>query len=96
MRRTAILLASFAMLLTLGAAAQESRSEVSLQGTGFFTKDTHGQVIRLAEEHERFLRYGSALSLAQINLPIAISKARGLNPCPWRGRDPTQLGVARR
>ena len=45
MRRTAILLASFAMLLTLGAAAQESRSEVSLQGTGFFTKDTHGQGI---------------------------------------------------
>src|SRR5947209_2319472 len=43
MRRTAILLASFAMLLTLGAAAQESRSEVSLQGTGFFTRDSSGQ-----------------------------------------------------
>lgn len=43
MRRTAIMLAGFAILLTLGAAAQESRSEVSLQGTGFFTRDTNGQ-----------------------------------------------------
>jgi len=43
MRRSAIMLAGFVILLTLGAAAQESRSEVSLQGTGFFTKDTNGQ-----------------------------------------------------
>jgi opacity protein-like surface antigen len=45
MQRTAILLAAFAILSTLGAAAQESRSEVSLQGTGFFTKDTNSQGI---------------------------------------------------
>ncbi len=45
MRRTAIMLAGFAILLTLGAAAQESRSEISLQGTGFFTQDTSGQGI---------------------------------------------------
>jgi opacity protein-like surface antigen len=41
--------ASFIVLLslglTLGAAAQESRSEISLQGTGFFTRDTTGQGI---------------------------------------------------
>jgi len=43
MRRTAIMLAGFVILLTLGATAQESRSEVTLQGTGFFTKDTNGQ-----------------------------------------------------
>jgi opacity protein-like surface antigen len=43
MRRSAIMLAGFVILLTLGAAAQESRSEVSLQGTGFFTQDTNGQ-----------------------------------------------------
>ena len=43
MRRTAITLASFIILITLSSAAQESRSEVSLQGTGFFTKDTSGQ-----------------------------------------------------
>jgi opacity protein-like surface antigen len=43
MRRTAIMLAGFVILLTLGAVAQESRSEVSLQGTGFFTQDTNGQ-----------------------------------------------------
>jgi opacity protein-like surface antigen len=45
MRQTAIMLAGFALLLTVGAAAQESRSEISLQGTGFFTKDTNGQGI---------------------------------------------------
>ena len=45
MRRTAIMLAGFVFLLTLGATAQESRSEISLQGTGFFTKDTNGQGI---------------------------------------------------
>jgi opacity protein-like surface antigen len=43
MWRTAIMLASFVVLLTFGAMAQESRSEISLQGTGFFTKDTVGQ-----------------------------------------------------
>ena len=45
MRRTAIMLAGSVILLTFGAAAQESRSEVSLQGTGFFTRDTNGQGI---------------------------------------------------
>jgi opacity protein-like surface antigen len=48
MRRTAIMIAAFAILLTLGAAAQESRSEVSLQGTGFFTQDSNGQGISRA------------------------------------------------
>ena len=45
MRRTALMLGGFIILLTLGVTAQESRSEVSLQGTGFFTKDTNGQGI---------------------------------------------------
>ena len=46
MRRTATMLASFVILLTLGATAQEgTRSEVSLQGTGFFTQDSSGQGI---------------------------------------------------
>ena len=43
MRQAAIMLAGFVILLTLGATAQESRSEVSLQGTGFFTQDTNGR-----------------------------------------------------
>jgi len=43
MRRTALTIAAFALLSTLVATAQESRSEISLQGTGFFTKDTTGQ-----------------------------------------------------
>src|SRR5467141_1793863 len=45
MRRIALMLAGFVVLLTLGVTAQESRSEISLQGTGFFTKDTNGQGI---------------------------------------------------
>src|SRR5258706_4226410 len=46
MRRSALMLAGFVILLTLGVTAQESRSEISLQGTGFFTKDTNGQGIQ--------------------------------------------------
>lgn len=42
MRQIAFI-ASLALLLGISAAAQESRSEISLQGTGFFTKDTTGQ-----------------------------------------------------
>src|SRR5919198_957718 len=47
MRHIATIIVSFALLLgmTAVAAAQESRSEISLQGTGFFTKDTTGQGI---------------------------------------------------
>jgi opacity protein-like surface antigen len=45
MRRTAIMLAGFIILLSLGATAQENRSEISLQGTGFFTQKTGGQGI---------------------------------------------------
>jgi len=37
------MLAGFVIVLTLGATAQENRSEISLQGTGFFTRDTSGQ-----------------------------------------------------
>ncbi len=43
MRPLAIMIASFIFLLGVGAGAQEVRSEISLQGTGFFTKDTAGQ-----------------------------------------------------
>lgn len=43
MRRTAIIIAGFVFLLGFVANAQERRSEISLQGTGFFTKDTTGQ-----------------------------------------------------
>ena len=36
----------FAALLSVTAIAQEVRSEISVQGTGFFTKDTDGNGIR--------------------------------------------------
>jgi len=42
MKNTVIMMASVALLFTVSALAQESRSEISLQGTGFFTKDTAG------------------------------------------------------
>jgi len=45
MRRTAIMLASFIVLLAVAATAQENRSEVSVEGTGFYTRDTSGQGI---------------------------------------------------
>ena len=43
MRQIALIIAMVASLLSLDAAAQEVRSEISLQGTGFFTKDSTGQ-----------------------------------------------------
>lgn len=42
MRRAIIVLGSISFLLTLAATAQESRSEISVQGTGFFTKSSSG------------------------------------------------------
>lgn len=42
MRRIAVMIAAI-FLLAAAAVAQEGRSEVSLQGTGFFTKDSNGQ-----------------------------------------------------
>jgi outer membrane autotransporter protein len=42
MRRAGIFLGSIILLLTLAATAQENRSEISLQGTGFFTQGTSG------------------------------------------------------
>lgn len=45
MLRKAIMLVGVLLLVTLGATAQEQRSEISLQGTGFFTKDSSGNRI---------------------------------------------------
>src|SRR5215469_12066522 len=41
MRRLLVIIAAV-MMLAVGAVAQEGRSEISLQGTGFFTKDSNG------------------------------------------------------
>jgi outer membrane immunogenic protein len=43
MLRKAIMLFGVLLLMTLGLPAQEVRSEISVQGTGFFTKDSNGQ-----------------------------------------------------
>ena len=45
-RRTAIAFIASVLLLSMGAAAQEMRSEISVQGTGFFTKDSDANGIR--------------------------------------------------
>jgi outer membrane immunogenic protein len=42
MKRTSIFLGSVIFLLTLAAAAQENKSEVSVQGTGLFTQSSSG------------------------------------------------------
>jgi opacity protein-like surface antigen len=42
-RKFAIMVASFTLLLAVGASAQELRSDIAFEGTGFFTKDTTGQ-----------------------------------------------------
>ena len=42
MKRTIIFLVGIVFLLALAATAQESRSEVSVQGTGFFTQGSSG------------------------------------------------------
>ena len=46
MWRKAILSVIAASLLIGAAMAQEQRSEISLQGTGFYTKDSTGQGVR--------------------------------------------------
>jgi outer membrane immunogenic protein len=45
-KRTGIALLGLLALLSINAVAQENRSEISLQGTGFFTKDTQGNGVR--------------------------------------------------
>jgi opacity protein-like surface antigen len=42
-QRTAIIIMAIVALSSLQVMAQEKRSEVSVQGTGFFTKDSNGQ-----------------------------------------------------
>jgi outer membrane immunogenic protein len=44
--RAAIMVVGLAALLSVTAVAQEDRSEVSVQGTGFFTTDTAGNGVR--------------------------------------------------
>jgi outer membrane immunogenic protein len=44
-KRTAVVVGILA-LMSITAVAQENRSEISIQGTGFFTKDTDGDGIR--------------------------------------------------
>ena len=62
MRRTAIMLAGFVVLLTLGATAQENRSDISLQGTGFFTRDTSGQGISRTTSDTGGFRRGTVIT----------------------------------
>jgi hypothetical protein len=45
MKRAAIIVGILAVV-SITAVAQENRSEISIQGTGFFTKDADGNGIR--------------------------------------------------
>jgi hypothetical protein len=54
-KRTALVVGILA-LVCISAVAQEDRSEISIQGTGFFTKDTSGNgVFERANETGGFL-----------------------------------------
>ena len=54
MQRTAIKIASVVFFLTLVATAQESRSEIGVQGMGLFTQNSSGNsVTQSATDHER-------------------------------------------
>jgi opacity protein-like surface antigen len=44
-QRTAIITLAVVFLLSVGATAQERRSEISVQGTALFTRDSNGQGI---------------------------------------------------
>jgi outer membrane immunogenic protein len=46
MKRAALAFVGCVVLLSMTMAAQETRSELSVQGTGFFTKDTSGNGIK--------------------------------------------------
>ena len=56
MKRCGFLVASFILFLTVSAVAQEASSEVSVQGTGFFTKDSSNNgITRSATDTGGFL-----------------------------------------
>ena len=44
--KRAVVVVGILAILSITAVAQENRSEISLQGTGFFTKDADGNGIR--------------------------------------------------
>src|ERR1700756_324581 len=44
--RAAVTIGTFLLLLSVNAVAQDSRSEISVQGTGFFTKDSDNNGIQ--------------------------------------------------
>jgi len=45
-KKAAMTMVTFLLLLSVGAVAQDSRSEISVQGTGFFTKDSDNNGIQ--------------------------------------------------
>ena len=49
-------------LFTIAAAAQEGKNEVSVQGTGFFTKDSNGDGISQTTTNTGGLEAGSAIT----------------------------------
>jgi K+-transporting ATPase c subunit len=63
MVRKGIAVLALLLTLTLAAVAQEYRSEVSVQGTGFFTKDSNGRGI-----HEPATETGGVLVGYRFNI----------------------------
>jgi len=88
--RAFILLSALVLMFSMGAVAQEDRHEISVQGTGFFTKDSSNNGIKQhATDSGGFLigyryhlnrwlaaetAYGYARNTQQFSLPVAISE----------------------
>ena len=75
-QRTAIPILAVVFLLSVGATAQEVRSDISVQGTGFFTKDSNGQGV-----HQQGTQSGGVLGAYRyhINRWVSAEVAYGWN-----------------
>jgi outer membrane immunogenic protein len=90
MRQAAITVLGFAALLPVTAVAQEIRSEVSVQGTGFFTKNSKGNGIR-----ERATETGGVLFDYRYNLnswlAAEVTYGHGRNTQIYSGTTPARV-----
>jgi hypothetical protein len=90
MRQAAITVLGFAALLPVTAVAQEIRSEVSAQGTGFLTKNSKGNGIR-----ERATETGGVLFAYRYNLnpwlAAEVNYGHGRNTQIYSGTTPARV-----
>ena len=92
---------SNAVANAIGYAMQSSRSH-DAAALAYITRSTFPDGGYFFEKHfderEKSSRQAAEIkpSLVEIDVPIVISKARGLNPCPRAGREPRNFTPDRR